>query len=83
MVNSTKSPTLTTPVVTLTVLLIPASIWASTWIGVILSLLLERLESNSLPVTLTSFSIIPVYAGFAIIVKVALDPLVKLPMNQV
>jgi len=83
MVNSTKSPTLTTPVVTLTVLFIPTSIWASTRIGVILSLLLERLVSISLPVTLTAFSIIPVYAGFAIIIKIASDPLVKLPIYQV
>ena len=48
-----------------------------------LSLLLDMLVSVPLPVTVTTFSIIPEYAIIASIVKTALEPFVKLPIYHI
>ena len=77
------SVTLTMLVLTLTVLFMAKSTWAVALSGVILSLLLDMFVSVPLPVTLTTFSIIPEYAIVALIVKVAVEPFAKSPIYQI
>ena len=80
IVNSIKSDTLTTPVVTLTNLVISKSTTGKAMTSSDFPLLLDSLVSFSVDVTLTVFGITPLAVTFATIYNTTVSLTFKLPI---
>ena len=83
MTNLITSDTPTSIVETFTVLLICKSNRSTAVILAISALLLDRLVSFSVLFTTTTFEIVPGLITFAVIVKTAVDLLVRLPIYHI